>query len=367
MLLMTRYPEEMREELHALEAQVSVLRLRQAVIINELDKVNTAAADGHRSMAEWISAELDMTRSAASELVYAGRHLGNHRSVNFRLADGVIGFDRAMATMRLAEAGADESTVAHSESLDLAGVERLTARQRRVTRRDERRVFAERFVSIQPNLEESAWRLSGQLPAVEGRIVEEALHDRADRLRRLPGGEACTAAQRRADALVEMAMDSGGEDGASGGSVTVLVDLDDADGTAGEKGAEVEFGPRVGPAVLEELLCTGTVQVVGLRGGMPVVTSDAVRAIPPAVRGFVARRDAGCTIEGCTSRYRLEPHHVIPRSRGGTHDPENLATLCWFHHHIAIHRQGFRIDPDTPPGRRKLTRRSVAIERPPPP
>ncbi len=360
---MTRYPDEMREELHALEAKVSELRLRQAVIINELDKVNTAAADGHRSMPEWVAAELDMTRSAATELVYAGRHLGKHRPVNFRLADGVISFDRAVATMRLAEAGADASTVTHSASLDLAGVGRLTARQRRVTRRDEHEVFADRYLSVQPTLDESAWRLSGMLPPAQGRIVEEALNVRADALRRLPGGEDFTTAQRRADALVELAMDPGGSDG----SVTILVDLDEAAGTAGESGAEIAFGPRVGPTVLEELLCTGSVRVVGLDDGKPVVTSEATRAIPPAIRDFVARRDAGCTIEGCASRYRLAPHHIVPRALGGTHDPDNLTTLCWFHHHIAIHQQGFRIDPDTQPGRRRLMRAPPGGASGPPP
>jgi hypothetical protein len=138
--------------------------------------------------------------------------------------------------------------------------------------------------------------------------------------------------------------------------VSILVDLDQANGTGGESGVGIEYGPRVGPAMLEELLCTGSVQVIGLQDGKPVVTSRASRAIPPAVRRLVAARDSGCTIAGCTSRYRLEPHHIIHRSDGGTHDPENLTTLCWFHHHIAIHQQGLSIDPGSPPLRRRLVR-----------
>ncbi|NNF87899.1 MAG: hypothetical protein HKM97_05200, partial [Acidimicrobiia bacterium] len=57
---------------------------------------------------------------------------------------------------------------------------------------------------------------------------------------------------------------------------------------------------------------------------------------------------------GCTSRYRLEIHHIIPRSQGGTHDLENLTTLCWWHHHIAIHGRGHHIDPHSPPHRRRI-------------
>ena len=52
--------------------------------------------------------------------------------------------------------------------------------------------------------------------------------------------------------------------------------------------------------------------------------------------------------------YRLEIHHVIERSNGGTDDPTNLATLCWTHHHVFIHRRGHTIDPNSPPGRRRL-------------
>ncbi|MEE8491617.1 MAG: HNH endonuclease, partial [Acidimicrobiia bacterium] len=49
-----------------------------------------------------------------------------------------------------------------------------------------------------------------------------------------------------------------------------------------------------------------------------------------------------------------EVHHIVPRSQGGTHDVENLATLCWWNHHVAIHGRGYRIDPTSPPQRRRI-------------
>ena len=74
------------------------------------------------------------------------------------------------------------------------------------------------------------------------------------------------------------------------------------------------------------------------------------RAISPQLRRFVLDRDgAACTIAGCTSRYRLQVHHITRWVDGGRTDPENLTTVCWFHHHIVIHGQGFTIDPDSPP------------------
>jgi hypothetical protein len=136
--------------------------------------------------------------------------------------------------------------------------------------------------------------------------------------------------------------------------VSIFVDATLAAPSNGQAGAEIAAGPRIGPAALEELLCDGQIQVIATDGLKPIAASPATRAIPPAIRRFVLHRDSGCVIAGCSSRYRLQPHHIVPWAAGGSHDPENLATLCWYHHHIAIHGTGHRIDPNTPPQRRQL-------------
>lgn len=348
-------------ELKECEAQIGDLRARQGVLINELGKRDIAQRHGARTIVEWVEATLDMSRSVASDLVFGVRWFARFRSIDNRFVEGLVSFDRAIATLRLAQAGADPQLVESSEHLDLHDVARLSGRQRRMTRRDERRAFADRFCTAQPTLDESSWRISGQLPGLEGRTFAKALQDRADEFRHLPSGDYSTRAQRQADALVAMAQDSldrgnGDSTDSTGPAVALFVDLDAANGTGGELGAEVEYGPRVGPNTLETLLCTGSVQVVGLRDGRPVVTSHATKAIPQAMRRFVAWRDGGCTIDACWSRYRLQPHHIRERRHGGAHDPDNLTTLCWYHHHVAIHGNGFQIDPDSPRGRRRLSR-----------
>lgn len=215
---------------------------------------------------------------------------------------------------------------------------------------------------MQPNLDESQWDLYARLARADGRVVERALHDRGDGLGDLPNGETLSRGQRNADALVAIAQDSLDSDPnretpiGGGSQVSVFIDPDQTNGTGAETGVEVEYGPRVGPMVLEELLCVGSVQIVGLENGRPVVTSDSTRAIPPAARRHVAWRDGACTADGCTSRYRLEPHHIRPWSQGGDHHPTNLTTLCWFHHHVVVHGHGSHIDPDSLPGRIRFTR-----------
>lgn len=58
--------------------------------------------------------------------------------------------------------------------------------------------------------------------------------------------------------------------------------------------------------------------------------------------------------EICGQARWLHVHHIRPRSEGGTDDPENLITLCSFHHHL-LHRvrdgEFIRRATDTGPGR----------------
>jgi hypothetical protein len=156
---------EMCDELVEFEAEVSHVRCRQHVLVNELDKVNAGAGDGYRSSVDWLSAQLDVERSTAADLVYAARWSKRYRRVEGLWADGVIGFDRTVAMLRLAVAGADAEVVDSSVSLDLAGVDRLAGRQRHVTRGDEQQVFVDRHVSIQPTLGEASWHLTGRVPS----------------------------------------------------------------------------------------------------------------------------------------------------------------------------------------------------------
>lgn len=51
------------------------------------------------------------------------------------------------------------------------------------------------------------------------------------------------------------------------------------------------------------------------------------------LRGLVIKRDANrCQVTGCPSRLELHVHHMRPVADGGTHSPENLVSLCDFHH-----------------------------------
>ena len=55
-----------------------------------------------------------------------------------------------------------------------------------------------------------------------------------------------------------------------------------------------------------------------------------------------------CQTPGCSSRRKLEVHHIIFKSRGGTDHPENLTTLCHGHHQHGIHGEGLNLEGTAP-------------------
>jgi hypothetical protein len=64
----------------------------------------------------------------------------------------------------------------------------------------------------------------------------------------------------------------------------------------------------------------------------------AKQTIPPSIRRLVHHRDGGrCRVPGCRHAVYVDNHHVDPKAEGGSHDPENLITLCSAHHR-ALHR-----------------------------
>jgi hypothetical protein len=344
---------EILDRIREHERVVSSARAEQIRLLRHLVRRGTVPQTAE------LSALLDVSHSTARDLLEAARRTPEHSEAMDELVVGNSSFDRTVATAALIASGADDDTLAASRGRDIAGVHRLRAMQRRITRRTEREAHKQRSVRCWPSLDSASGFLDVQLTGTDWQVVTTALDRRGDDLPRLPD---VSATQRRADALVALAHDylDGTSTGTVGGAVpvvTVLVDPALAAASGGEAGAVIPGGPRVGPETLDEITCTGAVEVVVDAGtGVPLAVGPTTRVVPPKVRRFVLARDGGCTVDGCTSRYRLEVHHVIPRSEGGSHDAGNLTTLCWYHHHVEVHGSGHRIDPTGPRDRDRLVR-----------
>ena len=344
------------------ETTIARVRAAQMVLIREADRRQAPLADGCRSMAEWVTGRLHVAPETAKALVSTARRLEALPTVEDAVGDGSISFDRTTALARIAEPSEDQTIIDELAVYDVAGIRRLRSKRHRTSRGMERQAFEHRYMTAQPNLDETSWRVHGELPAMAGRSFVDALDAKADQLPADPDGNR-SRGTRWADALWAISLDSlAGTDGASIESatplLTVFMDANDAAATNAEAGVVIESGPRVGPSTVEAILCDGVIEVTGRTpDGIPVNMGRRSRSIPPRLRRFILARDGGvCTAEGCISRYRLQPHHIVSWSDGGTTDAENLTTLCWFHHHVVIHGRGFTLDPSTPPQRRRFHR-----------
>jgi hypothetical protein len=307
-------------------------------------------------MGDWLAATLDLGFQTADRLWLLAR---TDEDIRQHLAEGKWGLDRSAALAKLRQTGATpEQFREAADNYTLGRIHALTDRLRRIDPELEQQTASDRFLVVQPDLGAQMMKLWGLLPAADGETVLTALDRKETTFPVLPDQN---SGQRRADALVAICADSltgdQGDGTASGAGLVADIFIDAVEGeeTAGEAGAVTRRGLKAGPGLLEEILCAGKVRAIATDGLRPVAVTDATSPIPPSVRAYIWWRDMGqCAIDGCRSRYRLQPHHIKPRSRGGDHHPHNLTLLCWYHHHIAIHLLGMTLDPTSPPGRRRL-------------
>lgn len=330
-------PDQVEQALLEDERIIARARARQMATLVVADVMQLATADGCGSMREWVAGRLDISVETAARLTAAARRLEDQPEIAGQLLTGEITFDRAEAMSRIPEAHHDERL----QGVDIRGLHQIAARHRRVAWENGHESHRSQYLAIQPNLDESSWRMWAVLDGYSGAVVDKVLTEAADRVPRLPDDFRPGLGYRRAVALTTICEETRAG-AASTPLITVFVD---------ESGAEIAGATPVGADILDRIACSANLEVIRTSEGRPLAMGRRTRVIPNRLRRFILHRDGGCTADGCTSRYRLEPHHIIQWSLGGPTDPENLATLCWFHHHVVAHGWGYRIDPRLGPGR----------------
>ena len=343
------------------QREIDRLRGRQLGWLKMVIRHRGIVRDGYRSLVDWTASRLDIPHVVARDLAYLARRLDDD-TIDL-MKRGHLPFDRTVSTQRLLQAGASAADVAASADLDLAGVTKLATRFRKLSRGDERNAFERQYVNLKVSEDGAVWHLSGRLAATDGQIVRRALDQRADRVPPLTPSDPDTElspGQKQAIGLTTMAQDdldqhlTPGDPTGREPVIMLVKDQTLADESGNTRGVELFNGPRVGPQTVEQVECEGRSEPVTLQDGEIAETGPSQRQVPKQLRRAVLARDRKCVIDSCQSSYRLQTHHVVPRRDGGANTADNLATLCWYHHHIAIHRRGHRIDPHTPPHRRRL-------------
>ena len=320
--------DTLEQRLAIAQETIGRIRAEQLRTIAEVDRRQTHTADGCRTMAEWVASRLDESPETAHTLVRTSRSIPG--DVNAALAAGIIGFARATEMARLAAAGVSDP-LADGWAHDIVGLRHQVTRYRRITSADQHTTTAGRFLNIQPTLDDTAWSMWGQFPAIDGAVIENAINNRIDSLPHHSDVETTTS-QRRADALTSICVGAQPNTGGNASSaISVFVDADRAAPTSGEAGIKLVAGPQLGLRALDAVLCDATIDVYA-RGEFATVRTGGSRTIqtPPDVLSPISTEAAASSTDATAATgpssttsspgpsHRITPKPTSPPSAGGT-------------------------------------------------
>jgi hypothetical protein len=337
-------------------------RAEAAILLGGLGTTGLERFLGYVSWERLVAHRSGCSNRTAHAVMRTARHLERFPATAGALLAGRLGWDQAEVLARAAAGGLGDAYRAdEAELLDAA--ERLEADEfERVCRlwRD-RADNEDAAVNAERRREQRGltmrFRFDGscegrfQLDPIGAEVVAKALETRPDSSSSL--AEPRTAAQRRADRLVDVCQAALGDEGLAGGTGSVGATVDvviDVETLAGGHApldrirAELAHGaPITGPG-LDRLLCDASFRALVTDGRRTVLAYNrATPDIPPALRRAVRVRDRRCTFHGCDRPWHwCDLHHLIPRNRGGPTTLENLTLLCRFHHGL-VHEGGWQL------------------------
>jgi Domain of unknown function (DUF222) len=368
--------------------------------IAAVDDQGLACSDGFASTAAWVRGYANLDNGQATSLVKAARIADRLPLLGDVLAAGTIGVEHLQAVAAGAKRVPFEVLVEHDHTLrDLAPHARPAEMRRAAAKiqacHDETSVAADaahvhdsRYLTVSRTFGD-AYHLDGLLEPEAGAALVAAL----DSLTQSRGAEDTrTLGQRRADALTELTelgLRSGKlpDLGGDRPGLTFLVQVPTTTTTTAPSEDPVPAGQTeaVQPAcqvtafgagdrvligsdalipaeTLSRLTCCADISLATVNEwGEPLNLYRTSRFPNIPQRRALVIRDGGCVFPGCDRPpAHCQAHHIRYWSADGHTNLDNLALVCWFHHHL-LHEGGWRLEripprsgspghPPQPPG-----------------
>jgi Domain of unknown function (DUF222)/HNH endonuclease len=387
-------------EVKALRRQIDRLESVFTSQVGLMHERGSAGASGYVTTAAFLRHGCKLTSGAARSRVDTASLLRDWPMAAAAFAEGAISYPHAvMVTSTLTalpEAIAKDAQPVLVEAAKLLDTRRLAQTAQRLRHimdpdgqagLDERH-YEQRWLEVAATFAGTV-AINGVLDAESGAVLLTAL----EALIGPPSpDDERTGAERRADALVELARtgldhanlpDVGGERP----HVLVVTTIESLRGSPGAPPSELGWGGPIGSDTARRLACDPIVTRVvtsepggllrsdrGLfgshrgksavhQGDDPVVSQLLLDALPPQLRGpcqplDVGRaerlatspmrkalliRDRGCAAPGCLCPPgRLEAHHILHWINGGATAVDNLVLLCRRHHRF-VHEKGWQV------------------------
>jgi len=333
--------------------QLEARRLRR---LARFDRERGFEEDGAVSTAAWLVSRCNMAPGAAKQRVEMARRLEGLPKIDLAFAAGSLNYGQVRvicdATKDLDEefvVEAQDHLIDEARHCEPRKLERRLAhwRHRGDAAREVERARAQharRELRIAPKAG-GMFGVEGDLDAEGGATVLTAL----DALSAPDPSyaEPRTPAQRRADALVELARRAldGGELPDRGGErphLSVIVPLETVMGEPAVPGADLEWGGVLNGEAVRRLLCDCKLhRVITDAASQPLDVGRATRTIPAALRRALVVRDRGCAFPGCDRPAAwCDAHHLVHWTKGGSTCLENCVLLCSAHHRM-VHDGGW--------------------------
>jgi hypothetical protein len=234
---------------------------------------------------------------------------------------GELSWGQLKPLVEVATPETDREWAQRGRGLDAADLARMARLQKAVTAADAAARREAREFRWWWREDSGMLAVRGELPDVEGALVKSVFEHLVERMRPPKGQPWESLAHRGADALVAVCSSYADAVPTGRSRPHIVVQhpvgcLPEVDGIP--IAAETLDALR-GEAVFDDEFVDRGTLVSSVRSG---------RAVSATTERFLARRDPHCRVPGCEHSRRLENHHLVPSSWGGSDDPDNLARVC---------------------------------------
>jgi len=343
---MERSPAELMDAILQITAIENTLARRKLELIAEYDRLGCWKADGATSMSAWVTGVLGTGRDTAAEVVRVAHAFEELPVIAATFEEGALSFDQARAVTQFATPATDKHMASEARKFSAGQLRRMAQRFRPVPAKEDNANHDAREFKIRWDLRNRVLKMSGQLPAAEGRIIEKALDRFMSTKTYDPRpSEVYNHDAYRADALVGVCSAAIAADG-DADRATIGVHVD-ARVLAGEAGmAELDNATAIAMETAQRLACDSRWYiVVDGPDGLPMGIGRVSRSIPPYLAREIRHRDGGCRFPGCERKLWTNIHHQKPWADGGPTDMNNLLVLCGPHHRL-VHEGGWEVRGD---------------------
>ncbi len=317
----------------------------------------------------WLPATERATRSEAHRLVGQGRDLTRYPALTEATLSGRVGFEQATTISGVLTRLGDDLTgaqtveaerlmIGYAREFDARGLSQLTRRLVEVLdpdgadrregerlERDARSARAARNLSFFADGHGSTL-IRGSLPTLDAEPLVKLIDAYANQDHRQamdrhdPTAEIPTAAQRRADALVNLVAHHQQASlaptlGGDRPRIVVTMSFDRLRDQCIAAGV-LESGQPISAGDLRRLACDADLLPAVLGGPSQILDlGRSQRLVTPGLRQALNLRDRGCVFPGCAAPVGVcHAHHTIPWYDGGPTDLAHTALVCPHHHNL---------------------------------